>query len=153
MIEWQWVAFSELTADALYQVLRLRQNVFIVEQDCIYEDIDGADKHAKHLLGWQTGISGKHVLSAYLRVFEPGFKYEEASIGRVVIDAENRATGLGKKILAKAISLIHEDFPSTPIKISAQLHLEKFYVAYGFERVSAPYDEDEIMHVDMLKAC
>ncbi len=151
MIEWQWAEFGELTTGELYQVLKLRQHVFIVEQNCIYEDIDDLDEAAWHLIGWRIEISGARTIAAYLRVLGPGVKYKESSIGRVIVSQAARGVGLGKVLMAQAISIMNEKLSNTPVKLSAQYHLEGFYRDYGFETVSDPYDEDGILHVEMLK--
>ena len=151
MIEWQWAEFGELTTDELYQVLRLRQQVFIVEQNCIYEDLDGLDQGAWHLIGWRAQKGGLRTIDAYLRVLGPGVKYQESSIGRVIVSQSARGSGLGKALMNQALLMISKSLSNAPIRISAQHHLEKFYSEYGFERVSEPYDEDGILHIEMLK--
>ncbi|MFD2229156.1 GNAT family N-acetyltransferase [Alkalimarinus sediminis] len=151
MIEWQWAAFGQLMTDELYQVLRLRQQVFIVEQTCIYEDIDGLDQDAWHLIGWRVDEGGSRTVAAYLRVLNPGVKYKEASIGRVMVSQAERGTGLGKALMRQAMTIMNEKLLTRSIRISAQQHLEAFYLEFGFKRVSEPYDEDGIPHIEMLK--
>lgn len=146
--EWQWSRFNDLSVDDLYAVVRLREAVFIVEQNCPYPDSDGRDPSAWHLLGWQQGSERK--LVAYARVFEPGVRYEEASIGRVVTAPEVRGSGVGKVLMAEALRRVEIMLPGQVIKIAAQRRLEKFYLGFGFRTVSAPYDEDGIIHVDMI---
>lgn len=150
MTEWQWSAFAGLTAAELYQVLQTRQDVFILEQTCLYPDMDGLDQHAHHLLGWRV-IDGKRRLAAYMRVLAPGAKYVEMSLGRVVTAPVARGTGIGRELLAEGIAHAERQHPGHRIRIGAQQHLEKFYASYGFVTVSEPYDEDGIMHIDMLR--
>jgi ElaA protein len=147
---WQWSRFSELTVDALYAVVRLREAVFVVEQNCPYPDADGRDPGAWHLLGWVQGSTGR-ALVAYARIFEPGVRYDEGSIGRVVTSPDVRGTGVGKTLMAEALRRIESLAPGQPIKIAAQRRLEDFYLTLGFRTISAPYEEDGIIHVDMLR--
>ena len=147
---WQWSRFSELTAADLYSVVRLREAVFIVEQNCPYPDSDGRDPNAWHLLGWSQRSTGR-VLVAYARIFEPGVRYDEASIGRVVTAPEVRGTGKGRALMAEALRRIDSLMPGQPIRIAAQRRLEDFYLGLGFKTVSDPYEEDGIIHVDMLR--
>jgi ElaA protein len=147
---WQWSRFSELTAADLYSVVRLREAVFIVEQNCPYPDSDGRDPSAWHLLGWSQRSTGR-VLVAYARIFEPGVRYDEASIGRVVTAPEVRGTGKGRALMAEALRRIDSLMPGQPIRIAAQRRLEDFYLGLGFKTVSDPYEEDGIIHVDMLR--
>ncbi|WP_426207715.1 GNAT family N-acetyltransferase [Massilia sp. TWP1-3-3] len=150
MTEWQWSAFADLPAAALYEVLQTRQDVFILEQACLYPDLDGLDQDAHHLLGWRV-IDGKRVLAAYLRVLAPGAKYVEMSLGRVLTAPLARGTGIGRELLAQGIALAERQHPGHRIRIGAQRYLEKFYAQYGFVTFSEPYDEDGIIHVDMLR--
>ena len=147
---WQWSRFSELTTADLYSVVRLREAVFIVEQNCPYPDSDGRDPNAWHLLGWSQRSTGR-VLVAYARIFEPGVRYDEASIGRVVTAPEVRGTGKGRALMAEALRRIDSLMPGQPIRIAAQRRLEDFYLGLGFKTVSDPYEEDGIIHVDMLR--
>jgi len=147
---WQWSRFSELTAADLYSVVRFREAVFIVEQNCPYPDSDGRDPNAWHLLGWSQRSTGR-VLVAYARIFEPGVRYDEASIGRVVTAPEVRGTGKGRALMAEALRRIDSLMPGQPIRIAAQRRLEDFYLGLGFKTVSDPYEEDGIIHVDMLR--
>jgi ElaA protein len=147
---WQWSRFSELTAADLYAVVRLREAVFIVEQNCPYPDSDGRDPNAWHLLGWSQRSTGR-ALVAYARIFEPGVRYDEASIGRVVTAPDVRGTGKGRALMAEALRRIDSLMPGQPIRIAAQRRLEDFYLGLGFKTVSDPYEEDGIIHVDMLR--
>ena len=150
MIKWQWSSFDELSLHALYEILKIRQAIFVVEQDCSYLDTDDLDQVAWHLIGWHEDANNKKMV-AYLRVVFPGEKYPEPSIGRVLVLPESRKTGLGKKLTAEAIARIADEYPNTAIRISAQQHLQKFYAAFGFKAVSKPYLEDGIPHIEMLR--
>jgi len=149
-LDWQWSRFNQLSLDDLYAVVRLREAVFIIEQNCPYPDADGRDPRAWHLLGWKKYV-GERKLVAYARVFEPGIRYEEASVGRVVTAPEVRGTGLGKLLMAEALRRIESLLPGQPVKIAAQRRLENFYLGFGFRTISAPYEEDGIIHVDMIR--
>ena len=149
-VVWQWSRFSELRPDDLYAMIRLREAVFIVEQNCPYPDADGRDPRAWHLLGWSQSQLGR-TLVAYARVFEPGVRYAEGSIGRVATAHEVRRTGMGKRLMAEALRRLEALAPGQRIKLAAQQRLEAFYAGFGFTTVSAPYEEDGIMHVDMVR--
>jgi ElaA protein len=148
--DWQWSRFSELRPEDLYAIVQLREAVFIVEQKCPYIDADGRDPEAWHLLGWSDEESGRSLV-AYARIFEPGVRYTEGSIGRVVTAPRVRRTGLGKVLMAEALRRLEGLAPRQAIKIAAQRRLEKFYLELGFRTVSAPYEDDGIIHVDMLR--
>lgn len=150
MTEWQWSAFPDLTNDALYQVLQQRQQVFILEQACFYNDFDGLDQQAHHLLGWRV-IDGKRQLAAYLRCLAPGAKYTEMSLGRVLTAKAARGSGIGRELLEQGIAHAQRLHPGHRIRIGAQQYLEQFYSSFGFVTFSSPYDEDGIMHVDMMR--
>jgi ElaA protein len=147
---WQWSRFGDLTPADLYAVVRLREAVFIVEQNCPYPDSDGRDPNAWHLLGWEQRSSGR-ALVAYARIFEPGVRYDEGSIGRVVTAPDVRGTGKGRALMAEALRRFDSLAPGQPIRIAAQRRLEDFYLGLGFRTVSDPYEEDGIIHVDMLR--
>jgi ElaA protein len=149
-IFWQWSPFSELRPEDLYAVVRLREAVFIVEQNCPYPDADGRDPRAWHLLGWRQEPS-ERALIAYARIFAPGERYTEGSIGRVVTAQDVRGTGLGRRLMAEALGRLETLAPGKKIKLAAQRRLEEFYAGFGFTTVSAPYEEDGIMHVDMVR--
>jgi len=149
-VAWQWSRFRDLRPEDLYEVVRLRETVFIVEQNCAYPDADGRDPAAWHLLGW-VEADGARRLVAYARVFEPGVRYAEGSVGRVVTAAEVRRTGIGRTLMSEAISRLDGLAPGQAIRIAAQRYLEGFYTGFGFRAVSAPYEEDGIIHVDMLR--
>jgi len=151
-IVWQWSRFQDLHPEHLYEVVRLRESVFIVEQKCPYLDADGRDPAAWHLLGWQdNGGESQKRLVAYARVFAPGVRYAEGSVGRVVTAREVRRTGVGRLLMAEALRRLEGLAPGQPIRLAAQRYLEAFYSTLGFKTASAPYEEDGIMHVDMLR--
>lgn len=142
---WLWKHFSELTPLQVYQVIQLRERVFVVEQNCIYLDCDDRDLTAWHLLGYKDDQ-----LVAYLRVFSPGKKYHEAAFGRVVTSPSARASGIGKELIKVGIEKIKASYPQSAIRISAQAYLQKFYENFGFQRVGKDYLEDGIPHIEML---
>jgi ElaA protein len=150
-LDWQWSAFNQLSVEDLYTVLQVRQMVFVVEQTCPYLDVDGADAKAHHLLGW-TQREGTKMLAAYARIFPPGIKYREASIGRVVTHPLMRRKGMGEALMAEALRRLAALAPGAAVRIGAQMYLERFYEKSGFRRVSEPYDEDGIVHIEMLRA-
>ena len=150
MTEWQWSSFADLPNKDLYEMLAQRQNVFVLEQQCLYPDLDGYDQDAWHLLGWKI-IDGKRQLAASLRVIAPGVKYTEMSIGRVLSTTAARGTGVGRELLVEGIARAEQLYPGHRLRIGAQQYLESFYGSFGFKTVSAPYDEDGIMHVEMLR--
>ena len=149
-VTWQWCRFAELRPDELYEVVRLREAVFVVEQNCPYPDADGRDPRAWHLLGWQD-TEKERILAAYARVFEPGVRYTEASIGRVVTAQSVRGTGVGRRLMAEALRRVESLAPGGKIKLAAQRRLEEFYAEFGFTAVSEPYEEDGINHIDMVR--
>ena len=130
--------------------MELRQRVFIVEQNCPYMDADGLDSRALHLLGWMAEGSSQR-LAAYARIFPPRLKYAEASIGRVVTHPDVRGSGLGRALMHEAIARVEEAGWGREIRIAAQMYLEHFYEGFGFKRVTEPYIEDDIWHVDMRR--
>ena len=141
-IQWQLQTFDELTNQALYALLALRSRVFVVEQACVYLDLDGIDQHSVHLLGYEQGQ-----LVAYLRVFVQG---EETVIGRIVTDPGYRGQGVARQIMAKVIDFIgNNSLYPRQVYLMAQEHLQLFYQSFGFITQSQPFDEDGIMHVDM----
>lgn len=150
-LTFRWSTFNQLSPTDLYEILSVRQQVFVVEQDCAYQDVDGKDQCAWHLTCWDESAESS-VLLAYLRVVHPGEKYPEPSIGRVLTTEAARGTGLGKELMRRAIEQTRREYPQAPIRISAQLYLKKFYADLGFEPVSEPYDEDGIPHIEMVLA-
>ena len=148
-VRWQWSRVEGLAPAELYTVLAARQQVFAVEQHCAFQDADGHDLHAWHLLAWD-GQSGAVPLAGYLRVLDPGRKFEEPSIGRVLTVPPYRGIGFGRTLMAEGLARTRVVWPGRPIRIAAQQRLEHFYAELGFRRASAPYDEDGIAHLDML---
>ncbi|MCQ3829664.1 GNAT family N-acetyltransferase [Microbulbifer elongatus] len=146
----EWLSFDQISMDQLYEILRARQEVFAVEQESIYQNVDGKDQHAKHLLCWNTE-SATPALLAYLRVIEPGKKYPEPSIGRVLTRKSVRGTGIGKELMRLGVEHTLREYPQASIRISAQLYLKRFYEEFGFLQVSDTYDEDGIPHIEMLR--
>lgn len=138
--------FSELTIDELYQILQLRAEVFVVEQDCVYQDIDGKDQKALHVMGLK-----EERLVAYTRCFDKGYYFEQASIGRVIVKEDQRKYGYGHEILKASIKEIEKRFKTSQIKLSAQQYLVKFYESHGFVQTGEGYLEDGIPHIAMVK--
>jgi ElaA protein len=145
-IEWRWCSLEDLNTRQLYALLAARSAVFVVEQNCAYEDLDGADLEAQHLIAW----CGTEV-AACVRVLAPGVKYPEPSIGRVLTTKPFRASGLGRELMARAVARCEELFPGRPIRIGAQAYLERFYGSFGFVRASDAYMEDGIAHIEMRR--
>jgi ElaA protein len=145
-MNWTWRRFAELGVDDLYDALQLRCRVFILEQGP-YLDPDGIDRTSWHLLGRDA----QGALAAYLRVVDPGAKYAEPSIGRVVTAVEVRSTGLGRALMGEGVAGCERLWPGRAVRISAQAHLERFYNGFGFARVGDDYLEDGIPHVEMLR--
>ncbi len=146
-IGWECLRFEELTTAALYTVLRARQDVFILEQQCFYNDFDGYDEGALHLLGW----SDEGHLLAYLRIIAPGVKFPEYSLGRVLSTKAGRGNGAGRALLAEALRRTDLLYPGQRCRIGAQRYLEAFYTSFGFQKLGEPYVEDGIAHLDMLR--
>lgn len=139
--------FEELSLKELYKVLQLRSEVFVVEQNCVYQDIDGKDEKALHVLGYEGEL-----LVAYTRIFPPGVYFTEAAIGRVVVKEESRKNSFGHEILEASIRAIKEHYQTQKIKLSAQIYLTKFYESHGFDQVGEAYLEDGIPHIAMLRS-
>lgn len=139
-------SFSELSTNELYAILQLRAEVFVVEQNCVYQDIDEKDQKALHVIGFKN-----NKIVAYCRIFKPGDYFEKASIGRVVVAGNERKYGYGHVIMKESIQAIEKQFNETSIKISAQLYLKKFYESHGFQQVGEGYLEDNIPHIVMVK--
>lgn len=145
-IEWKIKPFEALTVHELYDMLKLRSEIFVVEQNCVYLDIDGKDKKALHLLGVYDDK-----IVAYARLFDAGISFDNASIGRVVVDANYRDKKWGHDLMREAIQGIKENFGKDEITIGAQLYLKKFYESHGFVPISEMYLEDDIPHIDMTR--
>lgn len=146
MLEIQIKTFDELQTKELYDLLQLRSEVFVVEQDCVYQDIDGKDQKALHVLGYY-----QNQLVAYTRLFKPGDYFEYSSIGRVVVKESFRQFGFGKDIMKASIKVIEEGSNGKMIKISAQCYLKKFYNDLGFIEEGDTYLEDGIPHMAMYR--
>jgi len=145
-MRWELKKFADLTNKELYDVLRLRVDIFVVEQTCPYPEIDGKDPESLHLMYWKNGN-----IVAYARILPPGLSFDEASIGRIIVAKSHRGTGLGHELLDQAIKASLAEY-NQPIKIGAQAYLEKYYEAAGFVTVSDVYLEDDIPHIDMLRS-
>lgn len=148
-LNWKNKTFSQLNTNELYDLLKLRIDIFVVEQTCFYPDLDDHDRHplTQHLFCYQNGV-----MTAYLRILPKGLTYPDyISIGRVVIAPCARGSGLGHELMRVGLAQCLTCFPNDTVKISAQEHLEKYYNQHGFERVSEMYLEDDIPHIGMLK--
>ncbi|MDD3772338.1 MAG: GNAT family N-acetyltransferase [Weeksellaceae bacterium] len=143
---WHFKKFEEFNPNELYAILRLRNDVFIVEQKCIYNECDNKDPKCFHL--WCTQ---NNKIIGYCRIVPPGVSYKEASFGRIVSHPDYRHLKIGHSLMRYLIQIIQNFYPSTPIRISAQTYLKKFYESYGFEQVSEEYLEDNLPHMEMLK--
>lgn len=139
--------FDEFTINELYDVLQLRSEVFVVEQDCVYQDIDGKDRKALHVIGRNPDKK----IVAYTRLFNMGDYFEKASIGRVVVSESARAFGYGHEIIKASIAAIKDYYKTEAIKISAQTYLRKFYNSHGFSQIGEEYLEDGIPHIAMVR--
>ena len=145
-LKWKIKPFEALNVDELYDLLKLRSEIFVVEQNCVYLDLDGKDKKALHLMG---EFEGKIV--AYSRLFDAGISFDNASIGRVVVDANYRDRKWGHELMQVAIAEIKSNFDKDKITIGAQLYLKKFYESHGFVQTSEMYLEDDIEHIEMIR--
>ena len=145
-LDWYLKRFEDLSVEELYELLRLRSEVFVVEQRCNFMDMDNKDQKCYHLLGRKD-----HKLLAYARIVPPGLSYEFPSIGRILVSGEGRGMGFGVSLLEMSISTVEKLYGKTTIRIGAQLYLEKFYGSFGFFRSSSVYLEDEIEHIEMTR--
>ncbi|WP_144392932.1 GNAT family N-acetyltransferase [Pleionea sediminis] len=146
-IDWQWKPYHELSMEEAVAIFKLRQDVFIVEQDCPFHDIDGEDDEAIHLMGWHNGK-----LVATLRWFPAYSKYgNRCAIGRICTDPSVRRFGVGRELMKVALQRVDTEFPDKEIKIGAQLYLKVFYERFGFKQSSDVYDEDGIDHIHMIR--
>jgi ElaA protein len=147
MINWQCKFFTDLSSLELYKILQLRSEVFIVEQNCAYQDCDNKDIKAYHYSGWEN-----ENIIAYTRLLDKGISYEdEASIGRVVTAKSVRGKNIGKQLMTNSINEVYRLFGEVPIRISAQLYLKKFYESFSFVQKSGVYMEDGIEHISMFR--
>lgn len=144
-IEWSCLEFQQLPPAELYSILQLRTEVFVIEQSCVYQDMDDYDQPARHVVG---RLDEK--LVCYARLLPPGLKTDSASIGRVITKQAIRGRGHGKELMQKSLAYCRDYWPQASITVSAQQYLEEFYQTLGFETVSKPYLEDGIPHLEML---
>lgn len=144
-MDWKVKKFETLTVAELYAILRLRIEVFVVEQNCAFQDIDNKDQHCWHLMGWRNGL-----LVAYTRLVPNGVAYKEPSIGRVITSPLVRKEGIGRRLMELSIEECYKLFGKQPIRIGAQLYLKKFYNSFDFCETGEIYLEDGIQHVEML---
>jgi ElaA protein len=146
-IQWLLKKFEELTPYQLYAILQLRNEVFVVEQTCVFQDADDKDQNSWHLMGFE-----KNKLVAYTRLVPAGEIHQQCSIGRVVTSPSARGNGIGKDLMDRSINAVYDLFGKGPIKIGAQVYLKNFYESFGFEQSSDIYLEDGIEHIYMIKA-
>jgi ElaA protein len=142
---WLCKKFDDLAPHELYAILQLRNEVFVVEQNCVFQDADNKDQYCYHLMGWQQNI-----LAAYSRIVPPDISYSESSIGRIVTSPNARGNGIGRELVKQSIEELYILFGKIPIKIGAQMYLQKFYESFGFRQTSDIYLEDDIPHIEML---
>lgn len=147
-LHWRWYDWSDLDPDTLYAFLKARSDIFVVEQNCVFSDMDGIDPQCRHL----CGRAARGDLLAYLRLVPPGVKNAHPGLGRLIVVAQARVRGLGRAIMLEGLRACAERYPGEAVFLSGQQHLQRFYESLGFRPVSAPYLEDGIPHVDMLRA-
>lgn len=145
-MNFKFLRLHEFDAMSLYEVIKLRINVFIIEQVCFYHELDDKDYYATHVMAYD---SDKRLIG-YLRILDPGISFDELSIGRVVVAPEVRGDGFGCELMKKALDYIEEAHGKVPVRISAQAYLRNFYESLGFQTVSDIYLEDDIPHIEML---
>jgi len=146
-MQWTFARFDDLLPRDIHDLYQARVAVFVLEQKCPFQDVDGVDPECWHLIG--RGPGGE--VFAYSRLVPPGVKFEEASIGRVLTTAPARRTGAGRELMRESLERVERLWPGRPIRIGAQQYLERFYGGFGFKTASAPYDEDGILHVEMVR--
>lgn len=151
--DWRWKPFDQLSALEVYAMLAARSEVFVVEQQCVYADVDGQDPDAWHLLVYSHSADARPALAGYLRVLQPK-KDEDADIriGRVLTTPAFRGIGLGQAMLERTLAHIARQWPHQPIRLHAQAHLQRFYASFGFEPISDVHLEDNIAHIWMRRA-
>lgn len=145
-IKWQCAKIEAMTSTELFVILKARCDVFVVEQNCVFPEIDDFDLAAWHLSAWNE----QNQIAAYLRILPPDSVYAEPSIGRVLTTRSNRGTGIGKELIRQGLTQLALSFPNYPVRIGAQSYLTDFYRSFGFEVVSDEYMEDGIAHVEMV---
>lgn len=153
MLKWEEIVWKDLSRDALYGILALRAEVFVVEQDCAFQDLDGNDAKSIHVVAWSSGDYANSIFQAlaYTRIVPPAVSYAEPSIGRVVTAPSLRGQGVGVELMERSIAACHRLYPGQEIRISAQAYLEKFYAGLGFVPTGKNYLEDGIPHLEMLR--
>jgi ElaA protein len=145
-LDWRFQTFDELTTTELYGILRLRSEVFVLEQRCCFLDMDNKDQSSHHLSGYRDGE-----LMAFARIVPPGMSYEYPAIGRIVVSPQGRGAGYGIELLNASIQKLEELYGQVPIRIGAQLYLKRFYESFGFRQSSDVYLEDDIEHIEMTR--
>ncbi len=145
-INWTWRCFDDIPAAEVYEMLAVRQQVFVVEQACLYLDADGLDNEAWHLFGYDPS----EALIAYARLLPPQTRYEEPSIGRVLVCKAARGVGVGRELISRCLRKCEMEYWHQPVRISAQVYLKAFYESFGFESFGRPYDDGGIAHIGML---
>lgn len=146
-LQFTWSRLTDLTTLELFHIIKAREAVFVVEQACPYQETDDMDLQA-----WHLQVTQAEKLVAYVRVVDPGVKYAQPSIGRVFTVAESRGLRIGRQLMEQAIAFTEQSYPNMGIKIGGQVYLQAFYESLGFVAHGAPYDEDGILHIDMVKA-
>ncbi|MDR0265569.1 MAG: GNAT family N-acetyltransferase [Sphingobacterium sp.] len=146
-LQWNLKKFDELSNKELYRILKLRMEVFVLEQECLYPELDDKDFACLHLWAEQEGS-----ILAYTRLVPPGLSYPQASIGRVIVAEQARGTGLSQQLMISSIESVSKEFGVNDIQIGAQFHLKSFYEKLGFRQVSEPYPDYGILHIDMIKS-
>ena len=146
-VDWACLCLGEMSSYQLFELLRVRQNIFIIEQSCIYSDIDNHDLSCWHLMGYGHNSE----LNAYCRLLKPQTIYNEAAIGRVLVKKECRGGGLARELMLEAHRRCEQIFKSKAVRLNAQVYLKEFYEGIGYRCVSAPYSEDGILHIEMLR--
>ena len=147
MINWVCKSFRELTTEELYLILRLRSEVFVVEQNCVFLDMDNKDLVCDHVMGWRGDE-----LMGYSRIVPPGISYVESSIGRIVSSPAARGSGIGRELMVQSIQALYRLHGKRDIRIGAQYYLKEFYESYGFVQTGEIYSEDGIDHIEMLSS-
>jgi ElaA protein len=146
IMNWDFKYFDELNPHELYAILQLRNEVFVVEQQCVFQDADNKDQDSYHLMGWQNDK-----LVAYTRIVPPGIIYPQPSVGRVVTHPASRRSGIGKLLMLESLNRVVNLFGEVPVKIGAQLYLKNFYESLGFRQTGEIYLEDGIKHIEMIR--